>query len=303
MEILRTPDEYFTDLDGYRFSPNYINVQAEETPALRMHYLDEGKADGEIILLLHGQPTWSYLYRKMIPVLVSGGFRVIAPDLIGFGKSDKPADTGDYTYARHTTWLVDFIQKLKLNNVNVFMQDWGGLLGLRIAGYHEHFFSRIFAANTGLPVGGMQMPEEWLFFKKLCASAKKLPIGRILKSGCVSDLSDSVLAGYRAPFLDEKHQSGAKIFPSLIPLEVENPEALVNRKAWENLRNWKKPFLTLFSDSDPITRRGDLFFRRMIPGTKNMPHQTIVGAGHFLQEDKGVQLAEIICDFIKSAYR
>ncbi|EMY78458.1 haloalkane dehalogenase [Leptospira weilii serovar Ranarum str. ICFT] len=294
MKILRTPDSAFENLPGYDFQANYVEVRN-----LRMHYLDEGNAEGkETILLLHGEPSWSYLYRKMIPPLSAVGYRVIAPDLIGFGKSDKPDDPDFFSYQAHMDWLKEFVEKLNLRNVTLFCQDWGGLLGLRLAAESQERFSRIVAANTFLPTGDVPPKEEFLKWRHFSQNVKRFSIGTVVKNGCVSTLSPEVIAAYDAPYPDESYKAAARKFPALVPITPDDPASGPNRKAWEILRTWKKPFLTAFSDGDPITKGGDIFFRRLIPGAKGQKHVTIANGGHFLQEDKGEELAEVIKTFI-----
>ncbi|MEZ4954611.1 MAG: haloalkane dehalogenase [Saprospiraceae bacterium] len=295
MKILNTPNERFVDLPDFPFSPNYIEVEA----GLNMHYIDEGPQDGEVVLLLHGQPSWSYLYRKMIPVFVENGYRVIAPDLIGFGKSGKPSEQSDYSYARHIQWLETFLQKTDLQGINLFVQDWGGLIGLRILAAHPHLFKTVTAGNTALPTGDQQMPDaftQWVAFVK---SVSYLPCGKILQSSTVSELSPEVMAAYDAPFPDASYQAGAKIFPSLVPATPNDPETENNRLAWQQLMQFDKPFLTLFSDSDPIMKGGEKVFQKLVPGAKHDQHTIIAAGGHFLQEDKGEEIARLMIDFIK----
>ena len=296
MEILRTPDGCFADLPGYDFEPHYLELP--ETGGLRMHYVDEGQGD-ETVLLMHGEPSWSYLYRKMIPVFKDAGYRVVAPDLIGFGKSDKPANVDDYTYQSHMDWVTAWLRGLDLKNITMFCQDWGGLLGLRMAAENEERFARIAAGNTFLPTGD-QAPgkdfQDWLHFSQ---NAKRLPVGRIIKNGCVSDMTKEIVAAYEAPYPEEKYKAGARKFPALVPITPDNPASDANRAAWEVLKKWEKPFLTTFSDSDPITKGGQVLFRRAVPGTKKQPHVIIKEAGHFLQEDKGEEIARVVVDWMK----
>jgi haloalkane dehalogenase len=264
-----------------------------------MHYLDEGPTDAsEIVLLLHGEPSWSYLYRKMIPPLARAGLRVIAPDLIGFGKSDKPVDQSAYSYQQHVDWLDEFIIKMNLKDITLFCQDWGGLLGLRIVAEHPDLFKRVAAGNTFLPTGEQKPPEAFLQWQNFARQVKRLPIGLIIKNSCVSQLERNILNAYNAPFPDESYKAGARAFPSLVPVSPDDPASAPNRAAWEKLKKFNKPFLCLFSDSDPITRGGDVAFRRLIPGAKGQPHTTIKAAGHFLQEDKGEEIAEALIRWI-----
>jgi haloalkane dehalogenase len=295
MNILTTPLERFENLPDYPFSANYIEVE----PNLKMHYLDEGNPSGEVVLLLHGEPSWSYLYRFMIPPLVEAGFKVLAPDLIGFGKSDKPAAFEDYTYANHLSWVKSWIDQIGLSDINLFCQDWGGLIGLRLAAENQDLFKSIVAANTGLPTGDVKIPEafmKWLHFSK---KVDVLPVSMLLQNATVRKLSANELAAYDAPFPDGSYQAGAKIFPSLVPITTEDPEAKNNKRAWELLSKFNKPFLTLFSDQDPITKGGERPLQKIIPGAQNQDHQIMLGGGHFLQEDIGPLLAERMIKFIK----
>ncbi len=293
MEILRTPEERFSDLPGYSFEPHYVEVEG-----LRIHYVDEGPRDAEPVLMMHGEPSWSYLYRKMIPVITAAGNRALAPDLVGFGRSDKPARREDYTYQRHVDWMRGLLEALDLKGITLVGQDWGGLIGLRLATEHEERFARIVAANTGLPTGDITMGEAFLRWQRYSQSVPVFHAGGIVKGGCVSELSAEVIAAYDAPFPDDSYKAGARQFPLLVPTTPDDPAAVPNRKAWEVLSRWEKPFLTAFSDSDPVTRGADRLFRQVIPGAKDQPHTTIVGAGHFLQEDKGEELAQVVVDFI-----
>lgn len=291
-EILKTPDECFAGLKDFPFAPHYTDVGG-----LSMHYVDEGS--GRTILLLHGEPSWSYLYRKMIPPLVKRGFRVIAPDLIGFGKSSKPADQAAYTYQTHMDWMTAFLLNLDLRKICLFCQDWGGLIGLRLAAENADRFDLICAANTFLPTGDISPSEAFFQWRDFSQKVSRLPVGRVIKNGCVTELSSEEVAAYNAPFPEEKYKAGARKFPMLVPVSTDDPATPANKKAWEVLKKWEKPFLNLFSDSDPLTRGGDAIFRRVIPGTKNQPHETITGAGHFLQEDKGPQIAQKLADWIE----
>ena len=293
MDVLRTPDERFENLPGYSFEPHYVDVDG-----LRMHYVDEGPRDAAPVLLLHGEPSWSYLYRKMIPVIVEAGSRAIAPDLIGFGRSDKPANREDYTYQAYVDWTASFVEQLDLRDITLVAQDWGGLIGLRIATEHSDRFARIVAANTMLPTGDQPPGEAFLRWQKFSQTAPEFDVGRILQGATVTTLPDDVVAAYDAPFPDDTYKAAARQFPVLVPTSPDDPAAAANRRAWEVLEQWEKPFLTAFSDSDPIMRGGDRIFQSRVPGTKGQPHTTITGAGHFLQEDKGEELARVVADFI-----
>jgi len=299
MKALRTPEENFADLQNYAFAENYVNVSDTEGGELRMHYLDEGPAEADPILLLHGEPSWSYLYRHMIPVLVEGGNRVIVPDLIGFGKSDKPTEKEDYTYGRHITWTSELLfDHLDLSNITFFGQDWGGLIGLRLVSAAPERFSRVVVGNTGLPTGRQPLSDAFMAWQKFSQESPRFDIGTIVNGGCTSDLSEEVIAAYNAPYPDDSYKAGARIFPSLVPTSPDNSESVNNQEAWEVLKRFEKPFLTCFSDSDPVTKGGAAAFLGTVPGTENQNHVTIHAAGHFLQEDKGPELAEIINSFI-----
>lgn len=296
MEILRTPDERFRELPDYPFAPHYV-----ESDGLRMHYLDEGPADAAPVLLLHGEPSWSYLYRHMIGVFAAAGYRVIAPDLVGFGRSDKPARRRDYTYAQHVAWMRGLIAALDLHNITLFCQDWGGLIGLRLAAEHEARFARIVAANTGLPTGDQQPSPAFHAWRVFSQLAPRLPVGKIIDFGTVTKLAPDVVAAYNAPFPHERYKAGARQFPVLVPASPRDPAVAANRAAWQVLQHWHKPFLTAFSDGDPITRGADKIFQTLIPGARGQPHATIRAAGHFLQEDKGEELAQIVVQWLNHA--
>jgi len=298
MKALRTPDERFQNLPGYPFAPHYMDVPDGEGGALRMHYLDEGPRDGKIVLLLHGEPSWSYLYRKMIPGIVAAGYRAIAPDLIGFGRSDKPSEQADYTFQRHIDWLTSFLVQMDLRDVTLLAQDWGAVLGLRIAAENEERFARIIIGNGGLPTGDRPPNEAFMRWQKFSQTSPRFEIGHLIQSSTVTTLPDEVVAAYDAPFPDDSYKAGARIFPSLVPTTPDDPAAEANRGAWEVLQKWEKPFLTAFSDSDPVTKGGEHVMQRRIPGAEGQPHVTIEGGGHFLQEDKGEELARVVVDFI-----
>ncbi|MGK0409561.1 MAG: haloalkane dehalogenase [Shewanella psychromarinicola] len=298
MECLRTDDGCFANLPDYNFAAHYLIVDDSEGGQLRVHYLDEGPRDAEPILLLHGEPTWSFLYRKMIPILVQAGHRVIAPDLVGFGRSDKPSKRSDYTYQRHVDWMTSLVLQLKLTNVMLVCQDWGGLIGLRLAAEDTQRYTGIVAANTMLPTGDHEPGEAFKQWQTFSQDVELFPTGNLINSACVSTLSADVIAAYDAPFPQEKYKEGARQFPLLVPTTPDDPAAEKNRSAWKVLSQWQKPFLTAFSDSDPITAGGDKLMQKLIPGTKGQKHTTIVSAGHFLQEDKGEVLAEVVVQFI-----
>lgn len=263
-----------------------------------MHYLDEGNKEGEIVLMLHGEPSWSYLYRKMIPPVVAAGYRVIAPDLIGFGRSDKPTQTSDYTYQRHLDWLRSLVIQLQLKNITLLCQDWGGLLGLRLVAEHPDLFARVLAANTMLPTGDHPPGEAFMNWRKFAAEVEIFPCGGIIKGATVTTLSEKVIAAYNAPYPDESYKAGARVFPTLVPSTPDDPASKPNRLAWKSLSTFNKPFLTAFSDADPVTRGGDTYMQKLIPGCAGQKHTTIVGGGHFLQEDKGEELAGVLINFM-----
>ncbi len=302
MRILRTPDHHFDNLEGYDFAPNYAEVANGHTEVangkLRLHYLDEGPSDGRIVLLMHGEPSWSYLYRKMIPGLVTAGHRVIAPDLIGFGRSDKPAERSDYTYQSHLDWLTDWLHQLNLQNVVLFCQDWGGLLGLRLLSAEPQRFAGTVVANTFLPTGDAAPSEAFTNWREFSQSVPEFPVGGIIKGATVSELSENVIAAYNAPYPDESYKAGARQFPTLVPIDSNDPESQHNRDAWKVLAAFDKPVLTAFSDQDPITQGGDQYFQKTVAGCVGQAHVTIKDAGHFLQEDKGEELAQLVNAFI-----
>lgn len=293
MKALRTPESRFSNLPGYEFDPHYVDIDD-----LRMHYVDEGPADANPVLLLHGEPSWSYLYRKMIPPLADAGHRVIAPDLIGFGKSDKPTRTSDYSYGANVAWMCQFVETLGLSNISLFCQDWGSLIGLRLAAENERYFSRIAVGNGGLPTGEQKMPREFTMWKIFARFSPWFPIGRIVQSGTVNELTRDEVAAYDAPFPNATYKAGARAFPALVPVTTDDPATAPNRAAWEVLRKWEKPFLTTFSNRDPITRGGQQQFQQQVPGAQNIEHVKIRNAGHFLQEDKGKELADVLIEFI-----
>jgi haloalkane dehalogenase len=294
MEALRTPDERFANLPGYNFAPHYSDVGG-----LRMHYVDEGPRDAQPVLMLHGEPSWAYLYRKMIPVITAAGLRAVAPDLIGFGRSDKPVSQDDYTYAAHVAWIASLLEQIDLRGITLVCQDWGGLIGLRVAAEHPDRFARIVAANTFLPTGDNPPGEAFLRWQEFSQKAPALPIGNIVNGGCTTDLSPEIIAAYDAPFPEERYKAGARKFPLLVPTRPDDPASADNRKAWDVLSKWEKPFLCAFGDADPITRGGDRAFQSMVPGAKGQPHTTIAGGGHFIQEDRGEELAKVVVDFIQ----
>lgn len=298
MDLLRTPDARFTDLAGWPFEPRYVEIDAGDGTPLRVHFVDEGPRDGPTVLLLHGEPTWSYLYRKVIPVLVDAGLRAVAIDQVGFGRSDKPARREDYTYAAHVRWMTAAIDAIGLDGVTLVGQDWGGLIGLRLVAAEPERFAAVVAANTFLPTGDRDPGPAFTAWQRYSQEVDVLPVGRIVSGGCVKPLPEDVVAAYDAPFPDESFKAGARQFPTLVPTSPDDPEAPANRKAWEVLSAWGRPFLCAFSDQDPITRNGAAVFAKLIPGAEGQPHTTIEGAGHFLQEDAGERLGQVIAAFV-----
>jgi haloalkane dehalogenase len=300
VNVSRTPDSRFVDLEDYPFQAHYVEVDG-----LRMHYVDEGDPAAAPVLMLHGEPTWSYLYRHMIPVCAGAGHRVIAPDLIGFGKSDKPTARSDYTYQRHVDWMTAFVEALELQQVTLFCQDWGSLIGLRVAAEHEQRFARIVVGNGALPTAdgnarlGVLNIAAFLAWRTFATRSPVLPVARIVNAGSLRTLSPGERRAYDAPFPDSESQAGARAFPRLVPISPRDPAIPANRRAWEALGRWQKPFLTTFSDRDPILGSGDKLFQRHVPGARGQPHTKVHG-GHFLQEDAGPELAQKINDLIRS---
>jgi haloalkane dehalogenase len=330
MDFVRTPDERFDSLEGYPFSPNYVEVSDFEGGHLRLHYLDEGPSDGDIVLLMHGQPSWSYLYRNMIPLLTEAGLRCIAPDLIGFGRSDKPTSQDNYTYANHVAWIAEFVKNLELTNVTLMGQDWGGLIGLRVLAENPDRFARVVCANTGLPTGApipkemeqaiykkfdetpVLPPQEMMikmvtstdgfgffYWVKYCAEYPDFKVTDVITGGGGKPFSDEVKRGYAAPFPDNTYMAGARKFPTLVPILPNNEAIPANKAAWEVLRKWDKPFITANSDNDPVTKGSDKKFQTEVPGCKGQKHVTIEGGGHFLQDEKAQELSDVIIAFVR----
>lgn len=301
MRKLRTPDERFGGLPDFPFGPNYVEVDDTEGGVLRVHYLDEGPPDAEPVLLVHGEPSWSYLYRRMVPVLTGAGYRCVVPDLVGFGRSDKPAEQSDHSYERHVRWVSQVVfGALDLRGVTLFGQDWGGLIGLRLVAAEPGRFARVVAGNTGLPTGEGRMSDAFFTWQKFSRESPRFDIGRIVASGCATAPPPEVVAAYDAPFPDDSYKAGARCLPSLVPTSPEDPAHADNVAAWKVLRRFERPFLCAFSDSDPITKGGEAQFVGSVPGAEGQPHTTIKGAGHFLQEDKGPELAQVIAEFIEA---
>jgi haloalkane dehalogenase len=296
MKVLRTPEERFADLPGFAYEPRYAEVDG-----LRLAYVEAGPAEGEPVLLLHGEPSWSFLYRKVMPVLAQAGLRAIAADMVGFGRSDKPADIDDHTYARHVEWIRALaFDHLDLRGLTLVGQDWGGLLGLRLVAEHPDRFARVVAANTGLPTGDQPMPDVWLRFREVVRTAPDLSVSRLIQSGCRTPLPPEVLAAYEAPFPDSSYTAGVRAMPGLVPTSPDDPASAANRAAWDRLTTWDRPFLVAFSDRDPITGGMAPILKRVIPGAAGIEHPVIEGAGHFLQEDAGERLGSVIVEFVRA---
>lgn len=293
--LLRTPDERFQDLPGFDFEPRYREIEG-----YRVHFLDEGPSDGEPVLLLHGEPTWSYLYRRMVPVLADAGLRVIVPDLVGFGRSDKPTSMDVHTYAFHVGVITELVSALDLEGVTLFGQDWGGLIGLRVVAESPERFARVVVSNTGLPVGrqGGAPSEAFMAWKRM--NQQMIDRGDMAVGALVArSVGDPAIeAAYDAPFPEPAYKAGPLVLPQRVPVTADDPANEANLAAWKVLEAWQKPFLTLFGDSDPITGGGDRVFQRRVPGAKGQPHREIEGAGHFLQETHGEELARIIAEWI-----
>jgi haloalkane dehalogenase len=292
-DILRTPDDRFVNLPDYPFEPHYVDVGE-----MRMHYVDEGQGD-ELVLCLHGEPSWSYLYRHMIPPLTNAGLRVVAPDLIGFGRSDKYADKDAYTFAMHATMVNGFIDALDLQNITVVVQDWGGLLGLNEVRVMPERFARLVIMNTGLPTGQEPMPRAFLVWQKVSTRMSDMPVGEVIQNATVTRLAPEIMAAYDAPFPDARYKAGAHVFPTLVPTRKDMPGADEMIATRQFLATWDKPALVMFSDSDPITKPAGPFFKKLIPTAADQPDITIENAGHFLQEDQGPTIAEHIIAFMQ----
>jgi len=335
MKVLRTPDARFENLPGFPFAPCYTDVPDGDGGSLRIHHVDEGPRDGEIILCMHGQPTWSYLYRHMIPILNAEGFRVLAPDLVGFGRSDKPATREDLSYQRQVDWLTAWLIANDVTDATLVGQDWGGLIGLRLVAENPDRFKRIVVANTGMPTPGPisqeridalqdfwdnkptpSLPEvmaalgspdpkspeiAFAHWQKWTWNSEDLPVGMMI-AGTLDGrtLSAEEVAAYDAPFPDPTYKMGPRAMPKQVPLLSDDPSVAANVAAWEVLAKWQKPLLCAFSDNDPVSGGGDQRFLKEVPGAKGQRHVTIQGGGHFLQEGRGEELARAVSDFVKA---
>ncbi len=288
MEILTTPEARFDSLSEYDFEEAHIDIGE----GLSVHHAEAGA--GPAVLLIHGQPTWSYLYRNMIETLAKRGFRVVAPDLVGFGKSSKPRRVEDHSYEGHVSWMIEWLNRVDLDGITLFAQDWGGLIGLRLLANQPDRFSRLVVANTGLPTGDQRMPDAFMAWREFVRNTPDFDCGRIVQGGTIRTLSDAEVAAYNAPFPDDSYRAGPRVMPSLVPISPNDPSSEPNRQAWRTLFGWERPTLTLFSDGDPITAGGERIFQSKIPGAAGQPHRTIEHAGHFLQEDAADVLADTI---------
>lgn len=298
MQVLRTPDARFEGLADWPFAPRYVDITDADGTPLRIHHVDEGPADGAPVLLMHGEPSWAYLYRHIIPKLTARGHRAIAPDLVGFGRSDKPASRIDYTYARHVAWMSAWFEAMDLSGAHLFCQDWGGLIGLRLVAAWPERFAGVVVSNTGLPVGGGAVTDGFKAWLQFSQTVPELPIGFLLNGGSARELTAAEMAAYDAPFPDESYKEGARQFPALVPVTAEHEGVAENQAAWKVLEAFHKPVVTAFSDGDPITRGGEEVFQTRIPGAKGQPHVTLHG-GHFVQEDSPAEIAELIDDLIR----
>jgi haloalkane dehalogenase len=300
LDYLSTPKACFAAIEDYPFAEHYVDVSDQEGGSLKLHYVDEGPRDGEIVLMLHGEPSWSFLYRHMISPMVAAGYRVIAPDLIGFGKSDKPTKQSDYTYQRHVDWIRTLLIELKLSDITLVCQDWGGLIGLRLVAEHNDLFARVLAANTMLPTGDQPPGEAFMKWKTFSQEVQIFPVAGVIKGATVSELSIPTLNAYNAPFPDETYKAGVRQFPLLVPVTPDDPASEANRRAWQVLQQFSKPFITAFSDSDPVTAGGDRIMQKLIPGCQGQAHTIIQQGGHFLQEDQATALSKVLLDFMQA---
>ena len=298
MQFLRTDDSQFEGLPDYSFAPHYLQVDDTEGGSLRVHYVDEGPRDAAPVLLMHGEPSWSYLYRHMIPPLLAAGHRVVAPDLIGFGRSDKPTAQADYTYQRHVDWMLSALQQLDLQNITLFCQDWGGLIGLRLLAAEPQRFARLVVGNTALPTGDQPMGPAFEGWREYSQTVEDFNAGRIVYGGTTSKLTEAEVAAYNAPYPDDSYKAGARRFPMLVPSTPDDPATIPNRAAWEVLRGLDIPVLTLFGADDKIMAGVEKVFQKLMPGAAGQDHQMLPDAGHFLQEDVGPELAKRINAFI-----
>lgn len=292
---LRTPEDRFAGLVDFPYTPRYSTIGG-----LRIAHIDEGPRDAPAVLLMHGEPTWSYLYRKMIPVLLAAGCRTIVPDLVGFGRSDKPTRRADYSYLNQVQWMSAWMEAINLRGLTLFCQDWGSLIGLRMVAEAPERFERIVLANGGLPTGMGEIPPAFKIWRAFARWSPVFPIGRIVKAGCVAGLTPAEIAAYDAPFPGARYKVATRVFPGFVPTTPDDPERPNNERAWALFKRWDKPFLTLFSSGDPVTRGGEKIWQRDVPGARDQAHTIIRGAGHFLQEDKGAEVAQALARFMRA---
>ncbi len=303
MDVLRTPEDHFADVPGYDHPPRYVDVDAGDgSPSLRMAYVDAGAPEAPVCLMLHGEPSWGFLYRRVVDAVVGAGFRAVVPDLVGFGRSDKPAAPEDYTYARHVGWVRSFVEAVGLRDATLLCQDWGGLIGLRLVGEQPDRFAAVVAANTFLPVGDPPSQDflDWRAFSQ--RADDPFPVAWVLQNATATTLAPEVLAAYEAPFPDPSFTAGARRFPVLVPIEPDDPGAVDNRAAWRGLAAFARPFVTAFSDGDPVTRGGDRALQRAVAGAQGQPHVVLEGGGHFLQEDVGDELGAVVVDTMRRVH-
>lgn len=301
MKLLRTPDDRFHGLPEFPFAPHYVQIRdAATADPVRICAVDEGPRDAAPVLLMHGEPSWSFLYRRIVASLAARGHRVVAPDLVGFGRSDKPAEQNDYTYERHVRWMSEWLSAMRLSNITLFCQDWGGLIGLRLVAAFPDRFARVVVSNTGLPTGE-GFSDAFLAWLEFSQKAPVLPIAQIIGGGCLRTLTEAEKAAYDAPFPDDSYKAGARRFPALVPITPQHASVAENKAAWQVLEKFTQPFLTAFSDSDPITKGGEVRFQERVPGAKGQKHVTIKGASHFLQEDKPDEIADLLHEFVAAA--
>lgn len=298
MEYLRTPDDRFAGLPDYPFAPQYLQVDDTDGGALRVHYVDEGPRDAAPVLMMHGEPSWSYLYRHMIPIFAQAGHRAVAPDLIGFGRSDKPTARTDYTYQRHVDWMADWVRQIDLQGITLVCQDWGGLIGLRLVAAMPERFARIVVANTALPTGDQPMSEAFKAWREYSQTVPDFNAGKIVHGGTTSKLSEAEVAAYNAPYPDDSYKEGARQFPVLVPDTPDNLASAANRAAWEVFKTLETPLLTVFGADDRVMAGVETIFQKLVPGAQGQDHRVLPNAGHFLQEDVGPELAQATLDFI-----
>jgi haloalkane dehalogenase len=296
MPNLRTPDERFAALPDWPYAPRYV-----ELGDVRVHYVDEGPPGAPTVLMLHGEPSWSFLYRKVIRAVTAAGLRAVAPDLVGFGRSDKPAHREDYTYQRHVDWMAGFVAALDLRGVTLLGQDWGGLIGLRLVAAEPDRYARIVAANTFLPTGDQPASAAFLKWRAYSQEVPDFAVGKIVARGCARPLAPEVVAAYDAPFPDDSYKAGARQFPLLVPITPDDPAAAANRAAWAVLQSWTKPVLTVWGAEEKVTRGGDQLLQALIPGARGQRHEVLPGAAHFLQEDAGEELGAAVATFVQTA--